>query len=600
MANLKNANKPKVSERDVLAKRLGVGPKEYQAMERGYEAVKDSGGRVFKGALASMTGTGSVISMAKDNIFEFPVFVSDTVPLEYATATNTLLEQVYASYLQMALTLDPVVTSEEIKKGAHFSKFKTNITKYIECVDLSFQKDACHALYQNDEMTMEFNLASIEDKDATYINEYMNYEPLSEFSHYFQEVSGSSGGSSGDDTLDDAEKRAKQYAAYIEQLAKAYKQLHEAEQSKHDEKARNEYMRRMKTERDAGKRCEDAAMRVTQLQVQLQSADAAHREALQQQLNAAQQELIQAQQNYDVVRARLDAEETDIMLTPEFKRLCDEVDKNQAQLRKLEQEILHGANKEAREQAKELRDAEKHAADMKTKAPQQIDETKINKLNTMKPLMMVVNLSVMDKEGGVSRPIEYMVGVKTHCRLVDSNTLPEVVQYPVREMDKVSRKAKWRAGELKFFKDIVFDIKGKKQTAIDSQDPKRKWYRRLYQLSHMKGDSVTARRITRKYGEGSAAGLIPNVTMVITQSDVNRIEDETGIDMMKPSNAMAFCQQLFMMGIVVIDIDSESIKLLFPDINNDYEVQSLAAVNKQIAQLDTAGTKTNDIFKMLR
>ena len=59
-------------------------------------------------------------------------------------------------------------------------------------------------------------------------------------------------------------------------------------------------------------------------------------------------------------------------------------------------------------------------------------------------------------------------------------------------MDKISRKVKWRAGELKFFKDLVFRIKEKKQTAADSRDPNRKWYRRLYELAHMKGDAPAA------------------------------------------------------------------------------------------------------------
>jgi hypothetical protein len=36
-----------------------------------------------------------------------------------------------------------------------------------------------------------------------------------------------------------------------------------------------------------------------------------------------------------------------------------------------------------------------------------------------------------------------------------------------------------------------------------------------------------------------------------------------------------------------------------PDSNNEFDVHSLASVNKQLAQLDTAGTKTRDMFKLL-
>lgn len=589
MAELKNTNRPKVTGQDVLQKRLGVGPAEYQAIERGTESIKGSAGRVFKGTLDALGGAQSIIGMAKDNIFEFPVFVSDTVPLEYATATNTLLEQVYASYLQMALTLNPIISSKEAAKGVPFSKFKSNITKYIECVDLSYQKDACHALYQNDEMTMEFHLAAIEDKDAKYINEYCAREPLSEFDHYFQEaVSGRGNPATGrGSTLSDAQLAEHDAAELAEMINRANKTAEELLKLQRENAASEEshrFQQNLATERNA---MNDASQRANQITQQLRDAVGPERQRLTEELAQAQQDFIDAQARFQ----RTVNTETPGMLTPEYRKLKADMVKTSEQIKELQ-------NKNATFASSERRAQEKHAADMKTKAPQQIDETKLNKLNTMKPLMMVVNLSVMDKEGGVSRPIEYMVGVKTHCRIIDSNTLPEVVKYPVREMDKYSRKAKWKAGELKFFKDIVFDIKGKKQTAIDSSDPKKKWYRRLYQLSHMKGDAPTARAIGGRRGVGDG-GLIPNVTMVLTQSDVNRIEDETGIDMMKPTNAQNFCKELFMMGIVIIDIDSESIKLLFPDINNDYEVQSLAAVNKQIAQLDTAGAKTKDIFKML-
>jgi hypothetical protein len=38
---------------------------------------------------------------------------------------------------------------------------------------------------------------------------------------------------------------------------------------------------------------------------------------------------------------------------------------------------------------------------------------------------------------------------------------------------------------------------------------------------------------------------------------------------------------------------------MLPDVNDDYDVHSMASINKQLATLDTAGQKTRDIFKML-
>jgi len=179
----------------------------------------------------------------------------------------------------------------------------------------------------------------------------------------------------------------------------------------------------------------------------------------------------------------------------------------------------------------------------------------------------------------------------------------------LKEMNKIARKAKWRAGELKFFRDIVFKVKQKKQTAVDSRDPKRKWYRRLYELAHMTGDAPTKAAIKGKNITWSVVksqieddfdfGVIPNSTLVISSNDVVNVKAKTGIDLLNGSTATKLCKELFLIAMVVIDTDAESIKILLPDNHDDYEVHSLASVNKQLAELSTAGSKTRDIFKLL-
>ena len=265
-------------------------------------------------------------------------------------------------------------------------------------------------------------------------------------------------------------------------------------------------------------------------------------------------------------------------------------------IRKTEAEIKHIAQQDANLRA--------------VKAPEFIDDAKLQKMNTMRPMLMSVQLSVLSDSGDVSQPINYIVGVKMYNRIIDADILPEVAEYPLKEMDKISRKVKWRAGELKFMKDIVFRIKQKKQTAADAKDPNRKWYRRLYELAHMQGDAASAAVvrgdsmimtfIRDKQGrEKLSHGLLPNVSMMISKSDVDNVKMKTKIDLLKGSTAKKFCKELFLMGLVVMDTDAESIKLLCPDLHADYEVHSLGSVKKQMSMLDTVGTKTRDMFKVL-
>ena len=652
----------------------GADTKDVADVQSGIMGIRSGAKNLFRGVTATNRHVNSIIGKAQANVFEFPVFISDSVPLEYATATNTLLEQVYASYLQMALSIDPVVSYKVIegrRKKGQFSAFKTNTTKYLECADLGFQKDACHARYVNEDGSVcEFSLASIEDSDASIINESLDYQPLSEFDHYFQEGETTTtpehhevhyrydrnGRRTGSEVVHVPTSRRRTVSWGIdERLKKQQEFLNEQERQFKELRQQLTQMQltSQNMENAESSRKEDAAAAFTQvfghtpearnllnefLKGNLTDADIKEREAQIAKLNreayaslkafelcGQTPELAEAlnkiNNNALTIRKIALTDEQILQVRKQTKLTNEEFNKlkrfNDAAKEfentfkmspeiydmvqsKFEREakIAHDEARHLREESKEKREQRKFDYETKaTKAAQFIDEAKIQKMNTMKPLMMVVNMAIMGKDGQVSHPMEYVVGVKTHCRIVESSMLPEVVSYPLKEMNRLTRKAKWRAGELKFFKDIVFHIKEKKQTAIDSRDPRRKWFRRLYELAHMKGDGTVSMSIA---GRASTDGLIPNATIIISKSDVDHIEDVTKIDMLKPSAAYNFCEQLFLMNFIVIDIDSESIKIFTPDINRDFEVQSLAAVNKQIAQLDTAGTNTREIFKMLK
>ena len=547
---------------DDLKESLGIDDDDFKGIKDGVNALDKSTSKFRKG----IKGTKSVVKAAKGNIFEFPVFVSSSVPLDYATATTSLLEQVYASYLQMAISANPVITAKSATNGTQFAHLKSDTNKYLECVDTSYQVDVCYnriglGYRMEGEQFIEFSLINIDDGEARIINEQCDYQPLSEFDHFFTEAS-----------------NPKDYPEAMKELAK--------------ERRRNEAL--------AGKVADVTKLRYANSALEKAAAASAKKlenlekkyEELEKKYEKATDDVAKAKDTRDREKAEREAES--------HKK---EMEKVQLEIDKLKKD---SGNYDIEKKLSQSVDINKG----RISAPQMMDETKIQKLNTMKPLMMTVDLNVEGKDGRIVQGVEYVVGVKTHNRLVDASTLPEVVEYPLKEMNKITRKAKWRAGELKFFKDILFKIPQKKQTAIDSRDPKRKWYRRLYELAHIKGDapakaiingdSIVKAFFKDKLGKyGDTNGVIPNAALVMSKADVDIIKRETKIDMLKGSSAAKFCKELFMIALVVIDIDSESIKILMPDLHNDYEVHSIGSVNKQLSLLDTSGTKTRDMFKLL-
>ena len=570
--------------------------------------------KVGKAASEPYRSTGkSIIAAAKGNLFEFPVFISSSVQLDYATATSSLLEQVYASYLQSALSLNPIVDESLVRNKTPFAKFQSDTNRYVEYTDMDYAHDAVHnEIVMENGDSLEFDMMSIEDRDGKVIVEYYNKRPLSEFDHYFQE------------------QDAKDYE--IERLTKklenASKHIKDLKDDLSDANSTKDYFKNAAT--NASARADREAKRADK--AEKRGVDAATLANYENQLNDYKKEIDDAKEALKESKNRANEMESLRKLKKEiddadkeyklavdkfnYQKSKDARDEARADRRDKLESDKFAHTKERERQTDEIRErerAEDWNRDLKfkysVKAPELLDESKIKKLNTMKPLMMNVQFHVQDKNGALSEAINYVVAVKTYNRIIDADTLPDVAEYPLKEMNKIARKAKWRAGELKFFRDIVFKVKQKKQTAVDSRDPKRKWYRRLYELAHMTGDAPTKAAIKGKNITWSVVksqieddfdfGVIPNSTLVISSNDVVNVKAKTGIDLLNGHTATKLCKELFLIAMVVIDTDAESIKILLPDNHDDYEVHSLASVNKQLAELSTAGSKTRDIFKLL-
>ena len=591
---------------------------------------------------------GSIIQSAKGNIFEFPVFISSSIPMEYAQATTSLLEQVYASYLQMAISINPVIDHTVIGTGGQFSALKSDTNRYLEYTDTMWQHDACHAIYDNEECVVEFSMISYEDSEAKTILEQVNHQPLEEFAHFFTEgkTYPNKKGTKSEATADIDDNSN----IDVTQFGRGYygkkPKNTTTPASTSGDKANGSDNGKRGSTTPAGTSGDVAngtgpkkdpvnqkLLKFTQKIVKDNKTNTDKIRNLENQADTLRNQRDRAQKELDDLKSERQkaADERDkaaddrakAMHEKEMEKIDQEIKKNQnildkhnKDMEKLQKDIDKAQteiDKNKREAMWDKQDRALRQADLANKArisaPKFISEKDIEKLNTMKPLLMNVDLNVKADNGTLS-PVSYIVGVKTYNRIIDANTVPEVAEYPLKEMNKVMRKAKWRAGELKFFQDIVFRIKQKKQTAIDRKDPKKNWYRRLYELAHMKGDAATTSIVNGhtvigtilldKMGKTrSAHGVIPNVSMIISKTDVDICKMKTGIDLLNASTASKLCKELFLMSFVVIDIDNEQIKMLLPDLHNDFDVHSLASVNRQIASLDTAGAKTRDIFKMI-
>ena len=499
--------------------------KELKDFAEKYGKVLSTGTELFSKLKAGKNK--SIVQNAKRNIFEFPVFVASSVPLRYATATATLLEQMYASFVQMTLSQTPVVDAKDIARGEKsgsdpFRYLRSaDINDFLESYELEFQKDSVHNIIINEQVgnTYELELVSYNDNTAEAILEAVEHMNVDPYAHFFQEA-------------DDPDAEAKKQAA----LEKA---------------------------REAAKKAVDDAKN-----------EAEHEE--------------------------------------DRERLANTEQRAQNQDRR-------GRYKAVYDRQKSLDDHLKFQIDMTNSMfgtpPKMLKEGDINKLNTMKPLMMEAHFGAYTKNHrgdiGSIEQTSMIIGVRSYCRLVNSEELPEMAKYSDSK-NVLMRHAKYRAGEMKYWSDFRFDIKGKKNDVYENiASPEKKWYKRLYQLAHMRDDAIAplvakggAMHAINRISKASN-GMIPNCSLVISQADVDYIkavtsqDGRTGINLLNPSTAKKLCSDMFLICLVVIDPDRESVKMFIPDLNSDWEVQSIDAINRQISTMNAAGIKSNEIFKAL-
>lgn len=577
---------------------------------------------------------GSIAAMAAKNTFEFPVFVSSSLSLNHATATCAVLEHVYANFLQCAIAQDPVVTQYAYSKGQALEKFKSNTGGYAEMCEIPCMADSVHTVIEAGDVVAQFDLAALPERMMDQVIEMVNHEPLSEFDHFFTEARIQRTGTTHH-TIDRAtgktiQVRGNDHDGYVDANGNEYDaddvwarnvtgtELTGTDKDSDDEE--NEFKRqrnqreedrldleRQKNTRDTArlglekKKNEREARSTTLKNIRAGGKVGSAIGAVTDIVSGAARATSDVTNAINNIRDHKTNIENTKAQTDQFKTGAE---KNRTDIEKSRLDMDKTRLDIANYNEKRINDINKQ-----TKAPELLDQSKVAKLNTLAPLMMTVNLQVIDAQGHI-QVIETMVGVKTRCHYVDASMFPEVAEFPVKTMDKIGRKIKWKAGELKFGRDLVWQKREKKQTAFDKLDQNRRWYRRLYELSQRKGDALAA-RATKSGGKGLKGlhsfiskreeyGLLPNATIVMTKNDIDNVKTSVNIDLLNDSVAAKFCDDMFLISFVVINEDAESVSIMIPDQGRSFDVQSMASINKTMANLDTVGAKTNEMFKLLK
>ena len=185
-----------------------------------------------------------------------------------------------------------------------------------------------------------------------------------------------------------------------------------------------------------------------------------------------------------------------------------------------------------------------------------------------------------------NRAVHFIIGIKTVMHLISTKDLGEDLHGLVTGDISSLRKVRYKTGEIKFM-DYVFNVKQIKRDAAKHINYNKRWINTLKRLSEY--DKVNG-SLLKAPARIIAGGHIPipNGTLVLSQTDVTMMTNSTGIDISTVSNAKRLAKSLFLIAICIVDNSAGSMRVLFPDSDSDWDVQSLHSIESELSKTDNS------------
>ena len=222
------------------------------------------------------------------------------------------------------------------------------------------------------------------------------------------------------------------------------------------------------------------------------------------------------------------------------------------------------------------------------------------KINSMLPYTIEVQFRLKGADGKLQdATIKYILGIKSVLHLISIKDLSEDLRDIISGEMKSLRKVKYKTGEISF-KDYLFDVSNAKKAALDNVKTGKKWLNTLRRLGDYqklngtlfgKGSVIgTAFRATGTKGatklHDKSVFPIPNGTMVLSQPEVMKLTNDTGIDLSVVANAKRLAKALFLVAVVIVDSTAGTMRVLFTDSDNAWDVQSLSSIQSEVNKVD--------------
>ena len=552
----------------------------------GYLGVIDDTGKRGVDALDSIgkaishdrkVDTRSLFARAKNSICQFPIYVSQSIRVNEAHIISKMFERVYASLMQAVLAQQPIASEDDVQNMKFLRKIHTNLREsadltvgnmYYTPIDMLDEMMTESVFYQekiNDNISVTFRHVNVDDPIYKTEFAHMMGEPLEGFNYLIEAKTPKTDKMKKelevqpDEVINRTQERDNRVLKE-EEIAdivmndndisandqKLYKQtVSEVEHAAKGE-AEATYGKEDYHKSDVEKFIKDAIAKKHDVDKKIDGMINDWKDDVKSKGKLG----VYQYKNGTFIRQ-------DIKTTYAVKKADNkpQYDRNK--------DVLKGSATQARI----LKDVE------------------IKKLNGMDSYPIEVAFLVRTASGHYNE-VKFIIGVKSVLHLINPKDLAEDLREIVTGKIKKLQKVRYKTGEISF-KDYMFNQKAIKKDAAKGIQYNKKWINTLKRLSEYGKMNGTLWADPAKHlAKGDVP--IPNGTMILSQADVTTLTAETGIDLSTVANAKRMAKSLFLIAVAIVDGSAGTMKVLFVDSQNDWDVQSLASIEAEVSKTDNS------------
>ena len=520
----------------------------------------------------------SIVARATNSIKQCPIYITQTIRATEAHLLSKMFEKVYATFFQAAISQNPFITPEEANNLRFMNNYHTDVRESAEKLINQFyqpiddfdqmMQESVFCEYQlSDRMRVQFSVVpSSISKDLLLENARLMNEPLTGIPYLYYEAKGNIGvGDFSRKSEDTTEDKTTQYDRLSNDKAnEIFDDIVKQNMPKDDVDLMNKNPDDIRDEIYA-------------------------RNPLPHTPNGKMTRK-EAQEWKDIANKR-DAEVNEVL-----SRRDSIINQYNQDIEKLKNGIISGSAKNSLigYDSKARSFYTKRTTSKKTTAikqmpsvpvPELMRQNDIKKINGMDPYMIKATFFVRDPETRANTEIQYLIGIKTVMHLIYAQDLADELYELVTGDVKSLRKVRYKTGEIGFA-DYMFNIKSLRADASKNINYNKRWIATLKQMANYNKTKGSLLKQPIELLNGRVP--IPNATLILSQTDVTLLVNKTGIDLSQISNARRLAKNLFLIAIAIVDPTAGSMRVFFPDRDTDWDVQSLASIDAEVAKTDNS------------